>query len=213
LNPESLAATRWKEIRQAHEQIAKAERAQAKSQTRLQELRVLIGPAELRDRAALGQALVEGKAEPASEAAKLKAELEQEERNAEALALAVQSAHGQVAELVAANRREWRKETLRELSRAVARYRDAITEVEDAREALSSEATLVTWLDSGAGVDAATDQLGGRVGTAASGRAPVSFSRMLEELRADAERLAGYPASHDDPPAEPRLELAWGGRR
>jgi len=71
----------------------------------------------------------------------------------------------------------------------------------------------VTWLDSGAGVDAATDQLGGRVGTDASGRAPVSFSRMLEELRTDAERLAGYPASHDDPPAEPRLELAWGGRR
>jgi hypothetical protein len=123
-------------------------------------LRGQIGPAELRDRAALGQALVEGKAEPASEAAKLKAELEQEERNAEALALAVQSAHGQVAELVAANRREWRKETLRELSRAVARYRDAITEVEDAREALSSEATLVTWLDGGAGLDAATDQLG-----------------------------------------------------
>jgi hypothetical protein len=211
LNPESLAATRWKSIRQAHEQIAKAQKAQAKSQARLQELRAQIGPAELRDRAALGQALVDGKAEPASEAAKLKAELEQEERNAEALALAVQSAHGQVGELVAANRREWRKETLRELSRKVARYTDAITDLEDAREALSSEATLVTWLDSGAGVEAATDLLGGRV-TDASGHPPVSFSRMLEELRADAERLAGYPATHDDPPAEPRFELAWGGR-
>ncbi len=213
MNPESLAATRWKEIRRAHEQITKAQTAQAKSQARLEELRDQIGPAEFRDRAALGQALVDGKAEPASEAAKLKAELEQEERNGEALALAVQSAHGRIAELVAANRREWRKEALRELSRAVARYRAAITEVEDAREALSSEATLVTWLDSGAGVDAATDLLGGRVGTDASGRSPVSFSRMLEELRADAEHLAGYPATHDDPPAEPRLELAWGGRR
>jgi hypothetical protein len=213
LNPESLAATRWKEIRRAHEQITKAQTAQAKSQARLQELRDDIGPAEFRDRAALGQALVDGKAEPASEAAKLKAELEQEERNAEALALAVQSAHGRIAELVAANRREWRKETFRELSRKVARYKDAITALEDAREALSSEATLVTWLDSGAGVDAATDLLGGRVGTDAVGRPPVSFSRMLEELRADAERLAGYPASHDDPPAEPLLELAWGGRK
>jgi hypothetical protein len=190
LNPESLAATRWKEIRRAHEQITKAQTAQAKSQARLQELRDQIGPAEFRDRAALGQALVDGKAEPASEAAKLKAELEQEERNAEALALAVQSAHGRIAELVAANRREWRKETLRELSRALARYREAITALEDTRdtrEALSSEATLVTWLDSGAGVDAATDLLGGRVGTDAGGRPPVSFSRMLEELRADAE--------------------------
>jgi hypothetical protein len=61
LNPESLAATRWKEIRRAHEQITKAQTVQAKSQARLQELRVLIGPAELRDRPTLGQALVEGK--------------------------------------------------------------------------------------------------------------------------------------------------------
>ena len=213
MNPESLAATRWKPIRQAHEQIEKAQAAQAESQARLQELRDQIGPAEFRDRAALGQALVDGKAEPASEAAKLRAELEREERNAEALTLAVQSAHGRIAELVASNRGEWRKEAMRELSRKLARYRDAITEVGDAREALSSGATLVTWLDSGAGVDAATDLLGGRVGTDASGHSPVSFSRMLEELRADAERLAGYPASHDDPPAEPRLELAWGGRK
>jgi hypothetical protein len=212
VNPESLAATRWKPIRQAHEQIAKAQKAQAKSQARLQELRAQIGPAELRDRAALGQALVDGTAEPASEAAKLKAELVQEERNAEALALALQSAHGQVAELVATNRPEWRKETLRELSRKLVRYKDAITELHDAREALSSEATLVTWLDSGAGVDAATDLLGGRPGTDANGRPPMSFSRTLEELRTDAERLADYPATHDDPPAEPRFELAWGGR-
>ena len=212
LNPESLAATRWKSIRQAHEQIAKAQKAQTKSQARLQGLRAQIGPVELRDRTALGQALVDGKAEPASEAVKLKAALEQEERNAEALALAVQSAHGQVGELVAANRREWRKEAMRELSRQVARYKDAITDLEDAREALSSEATLVTWLDSGAGVDAATDLLGGRLGTDASGRPPMSFARTLEELRADAERLARYPATHDDPPSEPRLELAWGGR-
>jgi hypothetical protein len=59
VNPESLAATRWKPIKQAYEQIAKAQAAQAKSQTRLQELRDEIGPAEFRDRAALGQALVE----------------------------------------------------------------------------------------------------------------------------------------------------------
>lgn len=101
---------------------------------------------------------------------------------------------------------------MRELSRTLARYKDAITDLEDAREALSSEATLVTWLESGAGVDAATDLLGGRLGTDASGRPPMSFARTLEELRADAERLARYPATHDDPPSEPRLELAWGGR-
>jgi hypothetical protein len=55
VNPESLAATRWKPTRQGHEQIAKAQAAQAKSQARVQELRDQIGPAEYRDREALGQ--------------------------------------------------------------------------------------------------------------------------------------------------------------
>jgi hypothetical protein len=132
----------------------------------------------------VGAGLVDGKAEPASEAAKLRTELEREERNAEALTLAVQSAHSRIAELVAANRREWRKETFRELSRKVARYKDAITALEDAREGLSSEATLVTWLDSGAGVDAATDLLGGRVGTDAGGHPPT----LVAPVRSASER-------------------------
>jgi excisionase family DNA binding protein len=33
-----------------------------------------------------------------------------------------------------------------------------------------------------------------------------------ERHETSAERLAGYPAAHGDPPAEPRFELAWGGR-
>jgi hypothetical protein len=148
---------------------------------------------------------------PASQAAKLKTELEQEERNAEARALAVQSARGQIAKLIAANRCDWRKQAIRELSRGVTRYKDAITELAAAREALTSEASLVVWLDSGAGVEAAFDALGGRLGTDASGRPPMSFSRTLEELRRDCEHLAEHPATHGDPAAEPRLEPAWRG--
>ena len=68
MNPEDLAASRWKPIRQAREHTAKAEHALARSLARIEELRGQIGPAELRDRQTLGAAIVAGGAEPASEA-------------------------------------------------------------------------------------------------------------------------------------------------
>jgi hypothetical protein len=61
MNVEDLGANRWKPIRQAREQIAKAQGAHARSSARLEELRGQIGPAERHDREALGRALVEGK--------------------------------------------------------------------------------------------------------------------------------------------------------
>lgn len=72
VNPQDLAAARFKPIRQALERIAKAEAACAKSTARREELRSSIGAAEHRDRRALGRALVDGKSEPLSEAAKLR---------------------------------------------------------------------------------------------------------------------------------------------
>jgi hypothetical protein len=78
--PEDLAASRFRPIRQARDRIAKSEAAHAESVARLERLRAELGPAERRDREARGQALVDGKSEPASVAAKLKAPLEQEER-------------------------------------------------------------------------------------------------------------------------------------
>ena len=79
---------------------------------------------------------------------------------------------------------------MRTLAQAKSRYQTAISETEAAREGLSDEAALISWLDSGAGVAAANDPLGGRYGSDASGRAPMSFARVLEELRADAEAIA-----------------------
>jgi chromosome segregation ATPase len=108
VNPEDAAAGRFKEIRQARERIAKAEAVRAESLARLEELRGQIGPAEWRDREALGQALVDGKPAPASEAEKLKAELAQAERNYEAVLQAVQDASEQIGRLVRDNRERWR---------------------------------------------------------------------------------------------------------
>jgi hypothetical protein len=151
------------------------------------------------------------KAEPPSEAAEIRLELEQEERRAEALRLAVGAARRQIGELVASNRPSWRRQAMRELSRALQRYRDAISELEAGRAALSAEASLISWLDSGSSADAASDPLGGRTGIDASGRPAMSFSRTIEELRRDAEHLAEYPVARDDPVAEPRPELVWRG--
>jgi hypothetical protein len=114
VNPEDLAASRWKPIRQAREHTAKAEQAHARSRARIEELQGQVSAAEHRDRQALGAALVDGKAAPASEAEKLKAELVQEEQNVEALTQAVGDAYGQIGRLVGDNREAWLGQTLRE---------------------------------------------------------------------------------------------------
>lgn len=77
-------------------------------------MRGQIGPAELRDRQTLGAAIVAGRPEPASEAAALRAELEEEERRAEALSQAVTDAYGQIGRLVRENREAWLGQTARE---------------------------------------------------------------------------------------------------
>jgi hypothetical protein len=196
MNVEDLAASRWKPIRQAHEQIAKATAAHARSSARLEELRGQVGPAERRDRDALGRALVDGKSEPASEATLLAVEIECEERRLEALAVAVQDAHGQIGKVVDANRGDWRRQAMQELSRAQRRYTGVIDELAVAREGLDDEAALLGWLSSGVGVAATLDTLGGRGVNGA-----LSFRRVLEELRRDADAIAVHPAvHHPDPP-------------
>jgi hypothetical protein len=210
-SPQDLAIARWGPIKKACEYIERAEAAHAASRTRVEQLRAEIGLAAHRDRQVLGEALVAGKSEPKSETVALRLELEQEERRAEALSTAVESARARIAAVVAENRPGWRAQATGSLARARSRYESAIVELEAARDALSDEAGLLAWLDSGAGTSAANDPLGGRIGPDRAGRPAMSFARVLEELRADAEAIAIHPVSREDPPAEPRFELAWRG--
>jgi hypothetical protein len=205
MNPLDTAAGRHKEIRQACERVAKAEAAHAESTSRVEQLKQEVGPAEYRDKQKLGEAIVNGKAEPQSEAVQLKAELEREQRRQEALALAATSAREQIGKLVAVNKDAWRRRAMQELARANARYQESISALQEAREALSNEATMVAWLDSGSSGEAATDPLGGR-----QGLDPISFTRTLEALRQDCEQLANHPVTRTDPVASPRFELAHG---
>jgi hypothetical protein len=211
VNPQDLAASRFKVIRQVLERIEKAEAAHAAAMARLEQLRAQLAPAEGRDREHLGEALLAGKSEPSSEAEQIRVEIARQEQRVEALGLAVERARVQIGKLVDANRGGWRRQAIRKLAGAKARYESAIEELALARDGLSDEAALVAWIDSGVSAAAANDLLGGRTGADREGRQPVNFSRTLEELRRDCEHLAEFPVARDDPIAEPRHELAWRG--
>ena len=157
---------------------------------RLEALRGQLAPAERRDSELLGEALVDGKREPLSEAEAIRAEVAQQELRVDALRLAADRARRQIPKLVDANRAAWRRQATRELGREKHRYEAAISELQAAREALVDVATLVRWLDSG------------DVGEATTGMA---LDRMLVELRNDAEQLAAHPDRRPQP--EPQVDI------
>lgn len=199
--PEDFARQRFKPVAKVFEKIARLGAELAETRGQVEQLRNEQAAAAQRDRLAYAAALSEGKGKPSScEEAKVSAELEDAELKAEALTLALDAAFDERARLLEQNCSGWRRQSMRELARARSRYESAIAELEVARDALSGEATLIAWLDSGASADAASDPLGGRTGTDAHGRQPMSFVRTLEELRRDCgipgrvPRCAGRPS-------------------
>jgi hypothetical protein len=210
MNAEDLAASRFRPIRVAREQIAKTEGAHRKAAEQLEALRGRLPQALSRDRSALAAALVDGQREPASEAETIQAEIVRQEQRVEALRLAAGEARGRVRTLARDNRKAWRGQAIRELTQAKRRYLETIEQLAAARQSLSDEASLVGWLDSGIGAEAANDQLGGPP-SHADGRAPVSFTAVLEELRRDGEHLAGYPDTRSNP--APKVRPVASGMR
>jgi hypothetical protein len=212
MNPEDVARARFRPLAKVYDKTTALA-------TELQETRGLVErltneqtAAAHRDRLAYADALSKGEPRPAKrEESKARAAREDAELKSEALAIAVDSALDERAKILDRHRSGWKREAMRELARARGRYEDAIAELEAARDALSNEASLIAWLDSGASADAASDPLGGRIGADAQGRQPLSFARTIEALRQDAANIAEYPVSHDAPAAELRHELAWKG--
>jgi chromosome segregation ATPase len=208
VNPEDLAAARFKEIAKAREQIAKVEAALARSREKHEELRRKLTTAEVRDRERLGAALVDSKPEPDSEAEQVRAELARQEERTQALIAAKEAARRQIPRLVEEHRPAWLRQGYQALGKATSQYQDAILELEAAREAADDAATLLAWLHDGTGTNAANDSLGNRYGAEA-----VSFTKTLAVLREDCEYLAAHPGTTGDPVPEPRFELAWTDRR
>jgi len=156
VNPEDLARQRFKPIRQALEKIARLGTELQETRAQVEQLKVKRKEAAQRDKQAYAVALSAGRARPATrEEEKVIAELEDAELKAEALTLALDSAFDERARLIEQNRSGWRRQAMRELAKVQKRYTDAISELESARDALSGEASLIAWLDSGATADAA----------------------------------------------------------
>src|SRR5215211_2444131 len=178
MNPEDLARQRFKPLQGVHEKVARLSAELQETRAQVEQLKNEQTAAAHRDRLAYAIALSEDKGKPSScEEARVSAELEDAELKAEALNLALDAAFDERARLIEQNRSSWRRQSMRELAKAANRYQDAISELESARDALSGEASPITWLDSGASADAASDPLGGRIGTDAHGRQPLSFVR------------------------------------
>jgi hypothetical protein len=65
-----------------------------------------------------------------------------------ALLAASERARGEIGRQIAENKNAWYRQALRELGKNERRYQDAITELADARDALSGAASLCVWLSS-----------------------------------------------------------------
>lgn len=104
MNPTDLARERWKPFRQAQERVEKAAVQHGQAREDLAALEAQLGAAERDDELALGRALLDGKPEPASTAAKVREEISAQQRRVKGL----ERAHGEAQnELVATIEANW----------------------------------------------------------------------------------------------------------
>jgi len=211
MNPTDLAARRWKPYRIAQERVEKAFTAWQEARTRLEQLRSELIPAERDDQLALGRALLNDKPEPASKAAQIQEEIRTQQRRVAALERAHADAQEQVVGEIAKHKSSWHRETLTEISKAGRRYEAALTELEGARENLSSAAGLSVWVISrgAAAGEPANDRLSGDSGG-------LGFTQVLKALRADLEHLTYFDPLERETPVRVALERiqragSWGG--
>ncbi len=206
MNPVDLIASRHKELRKAREEIGKVQAALDRERARLTELQAGIAAAEQRDRKALGDAIVSGSPDPASESDALRADVEQQQRRIDALLAALSHTQQNVAEVVRQN--AWSRDQMREVEKARLRYAAAIEELERARDVFADETGALAWLfDPEGGQSSPINAvLAGRTGDL-RGRPPLQMGKVLDELRADLAQVADWVISRHDEPPRPRLEL------
>jgi hypothetical protein len=199
MNPADEADQRWKPFRAAWRARRQGARRLAGGQAKLGELRDELGPAEARDELALGRALLASKAEPRSEADAIREQITAQERRVSALQRAYADVQKQLTAVIRDNRSAWHRQTLGEIVKARTRYEAAVTELDAARENLSSIVTLAAWVSSGGtfSAEAANDRL--------SGGGSLGFGEVLAALRADLEHLTYFDHTEGDQPRR----LAW----
>jgi hypothetical protein len=200
VNPTDLAR-RWKPFRNAVERADKAATALQEARAKFERLRFDLGPAEAEDQLALGRALLDGRAEPPSQVAQIRGEIEAQERRVSALERAQAEAQEQLAAVIAEHKSSWHRETLSGISKAGRRYEAVLVELANAREELSGAAGLSAWVISGgaAAGEPANDRLSGDSGG-------LGFTQVLAALRADLEHLTYFDPIERETPVRVALE-------
>jgi multidrug efflux pump subunit AcrA (membrane-fusion protein) len=146
MNPTDLLAGRHKAYRQARDRYLRATAAREQAQQRVNELERELATTEARDRVDLGEALVDKRKPPAAQADAARATLQAAKRDMEALQYAEQRAARKLDTLPRENKEAWLGRAERDLRSTRDDYRDAIGQLDQAREQLVNEATLVSYL-------------------------------------------------------------------
>jgi hypothetical protein len=211
VNPTDLLVQRHKGYRQAQERYQRATAAREAVQQHVAELEAELAGAEARDRISLGDDLVDGRRPSKPEADSIRPRLDEAKREAEALAYAEERAARVLDRLPREHKDEWLRAATRSLDKARAAYTAAIGELDRARDQLSDEATLLSFLQNdGQYVQALTGAIQ-RPGVNGSGES-FNFSVLVELMR---EEAAGVEekARHDPnrPQPEPAYHQAYGG--
>ncbi len=206
--PTDLLLERHKSYRQAHERYLRASQARQSAQTRLQELEGELRAAEARDRVALGDALVDGCRPPTSEAEKLREALEEAKRQSEALSYAEQRCASELDKLPKQHKQDWVRRAEGDLATASGKYRKAISQLTEARDAVADLATLISYLTF-EGV--ATQPIGDgvRLGVDAAGANQiVALGPILAALQREVDEVVERTRLDPNRPMpEPRFEL------
>jgi hypothetical protein len=149
---------------------------------------------------ALGKAILAGQDEPPSKAAQIQEEIRAQERRVSALDRVHADAQEQIASVIAEQKSTWHRETLTEILKARRRSEDALAELENARENLSSIVGLNEWVTSGgaAAGEPANDRL--------AGNGSYGFSQVMAALRADLEHLTYFDSLERETPVRVAIE-------
>jgi hypothetical protein len=213
VNPTDLLSQRHKPYRQAQERYQRAAASRATAQQRVAELESELAAAEGRDRISRGDALVDGRRPGRSEADSIRPRLEEAKRDAEDLAYAEQRAATALSQLPLERKREWLSAATRSLGQAQTACTAAINELARARDQLSDEAVLFSFLQNdgqhsqpiGAGIQRPMSD--GTVQT-------FDFSQLIELMHAEVsgveEKALLDPNRPQPEPAFHLMQKSWG---
>jgi hypothetical protein len=186
LNPLDIIASRHKPYAKARERHERSIAACEQARGRVAELERKLAAADAGDRVAIGEAIIDGRRPPASQADAAREELKQAQREAEAIAYAEQRAAAALERLPREHKESWLGRAEKELYDAVDTYRAAISRLAETRDRLVDEATVVAYLR----FDGAILQpLSGAIQRLNPDAVPIGADELVEILRRECDEV------------------------